>query len=187
MFISLFMGTVGFLCYYFYDFNSIKNPQGIGRYFFGIGSLCVGISLIYEIYTQHSSMNTHNLWFYVFLCLGILCFGLLIYTLFFCFDAQETYIHVNQKRMAYTKGMYALCRHPGVIWFVLGFFCLYAMMPTTHVLLYVSLMSIYNIIYIIIQDIYIFPETFYNYQEYKQQTPFLIPNIKSIKQCIQTL
>lgn len=143
------------------------------------------LSLVLEISNQINDAIING-WFFLFVFLGLLFCGLLIYTLFFCFDADEAYLQVNQLRQAYTKGMYALCRHPGVIWFVLGFFCFYGMFPTKQTLIYVLLMSSYNILYVILQDLFIFPRTFINYGEYKKQAPFLFPNMKSIRECLKT-
>ena len=57
------------------------------------------------------------------LLLGIatIFFVLLIYTLFFALPFDKTYQNESEKRMAYTEGVYALCRHPGVLWFI-GFY-----------------------------------------------------------------
>ena len=41
--------------------------------------------------------------------------------------------------------------------------------------------------YIIFQDLWTFPRTFFNYKEYQQSTPFLIPNRKSIRVCLRTI
>lgn len=182
---SLFVGTLGFICYYIYDFNTIWKPQSLARYLFALGSILVVLSLVLEISNQINDAIIKG-WFFLFVFLGLLFCGLLIYTLFFCFDADEAYLQVNHLRQAYTKGMYALCRHPGVIWFILGFFCLYGMFPTKQTLIYVLLMSSYNILYVILQDLFIFPRTFINYGEYKKQAPFLFPNKKSIRECLKT-
>lgn len=182
---SLLVGTLGFICYYVYDFYTIWKPKSMARYLFGLGSILVVLSLILEIIEQRSHICM-NVSFFIWLFLALLFAGLLIYTLFFCFDVDEAYLQVNQLRQAYTQGMYALCRHPGVIWFVLGFFCLYGMFPTKQTLIYVLLMSSYNILYVILQDLFIFPRTFVNYGEYKKQAPFLFPNKKSIRECLKT-
>ena len=41
-----------------------------------------------------------------------------------------------------------------------------------------------NLGYVIFQDIWTFPKTFSDYEEYKEKTPFLIPDWKSIKACM---
>jgi hypothetical protein len=44
-----------------------------------------------------------------------------------------------------------------------------------------------NIIYVIFQDRWTFMKTFEDYESYKTDTPFLLPNLKSIKRCLRTL
>jgi protein-S-isoprenylcysteine O-methyltransferase Ste14 len=48
------------------------------------------------------------------------------------------------------------------------------------------LFSLLNLIYIILQDRWIFMEIFPDYGEYKKTTPFLIPNSRSLRRCVQT-
>ena len=83
-------------------------------------------------------------------------------------------------------GMYALCRHPGVLWFFLFYFCLgIALYPAE--LIYAGIFySILNLCYVIFQDHWTFPLTFADYENYKRTTPFLIPNQRSIRRAIQT-
>lgn len=184
---SLIIGTIGFILYFIYDINSVKKPEGIARYFFGLGSIFVLSSVIYEIYVQRTHIQTGGISFFISVCLLFLFTGLLIYTLFFCFDMEETYIQVNQKRMAYTRGMYALCRHPGVLWFAGCFLCLYGLIGEKETFIYGLAMIFYNVCYVILQDVYVFPHTFINYKEYKEETPFLLPNRKSMRKCFATL
>lgn len=185
--ITLLMGTIGFVCYYIYDVFSILKPESIARYLFRIGTILVVISFILEVYFNIELIQTGTVFFYLYLGLLFLCLLFLIYTLFFCFDLNETYFAISQMRMAYTKGMYALCRHPGVLWFAGMFLSLYGLIGTRETLQYTCCMILYNVIYIILQDIFIFPNTFSNYASYKRETPFLIPNRKSIKRCMMTI
>ena len=48
--------------------------------------------------------------------LGALFLLLLVRTLFFAFPAEEAYARQDTGRPACTRGVYALCRHPGVLW-----------------------------------------------------------------------
>lgn len=184
--ISLLIGTVGFVLYFIYDINSIKKPKSIARYFFGVGSIFVCGSFVYELYVQKSYIEISSSIFLIYVCLMLLFTGLLIYTLFFCFDAEETYLQVSRQRTAYTKGMYALCRHPGVLWFTGCFVCLYGITRERETFFYATFMILYNVCYVILQDVYVFPRTFINYREYQQETPFLMPNIKSVRRCFTT-
>ena len=120
--------------------------------------------------------------------IGALFFlGLLIYTLFFALPFEETYCEKNKLRAAYTEGVYGLCRHPGVLWFAGAFLCMWGMLGGWRPGIYFVLMIFWNYLYIIFQDLWTFPRTFFNYREYQQSTPFLIPNGKSIRACMKSI
>lgn len=114
----------------------------------------------------------------VFLMAAVAFGVLMIWALFFSFPPKQAYVETSAGREAYTGGMYALCRHPGVIWFCLMYGCLIpgAGFPAVHALVY----CILNIMLAWIEDRFIFPEVFSNYPEYKRHTPFLIPTRKSV-------
>lgn len=122
----------------------------------------------------------------VFLTAAILFLGLLIYTLFFALPFDETYVKENHERLAYTEGVYALCRHPGVLWFAGFYFCLAGFLGSGKALRAFGVLIVWNILYIFYQDRIVFPETFSNYGAYQQTTPFLIPDRNSTAACIKT-
>lgn len=75
----------------------------------------------------------------------------------------------------YTKGTYALCRHPGVLWYSI-FSLLTASYFWYAPLVWVCLGYIgCNIALVVFEDTYVFPRLFPQYTDYKNQTPFLIP------------
>ena len=55
--------------------------------------------------------------------LGALFLLLLVYSLFFALPFQQTSLEEAAERRAYDRGVYALCRHPGVLWFILFYLC----------------------------------------------------------------
>ena len=181
--IATVASILGFSLYYIYDINSVKWRNFFMNKFFALGSAFVIASVFIVITTQPND--------FVLNPLGILSaplfLALLIYTLFFAIPFKETYIEDEQNRMAYTHGVYALCRHPGVLW-LLGFtLSIFTIIPTTTTLIYVAVINTLNVLYILLQDFWTFPKTFANYQQYKTMTPFLIPNVLSIKLCLSTL
>ena len=103
------------------------------------------------------------------------------------FDEIKYYCEENKLRAAYTEGMYGLCRHPGVLWFAGAYLCMWGMVGGWKHGIYFLLMIFWNYLYIIFQDLWTFPRTFFNYKEYQQSTPFLIPNRKSILVCLRTI
>ncbi len=89
---------------------------------------------------------------------------------------DETYAKTGKLPLVDT-GAYGKCRHPG-FWFLLiasvslciTFFSFRALMFTITV-------NLLNLLYIYIEDEYVFPKTIYRYDEYKKRVPFLVPKI----------
>lgn len=117
-----------------------------------------------------------------FWAVAAISLALLIYSLFFAFPTKEAYVRTDGKREVCDRGIYALCRHPGVIWFAFLMFslCFSAGLP----LLNAAVLSAENLAYAALQDIYFFPKLLEGYAGYKKKAPFIIPSIQSIKRCI---
>lgn len=176
------LGIFGFILFFLYDFNEIyKVHQGL-KYAFTIGFVLQLIATVGVLYTYKS--------FWVFSLFGLITSAigifLLIYALFFALPFEATYIHGDEKRKAYDRGVYALSRHPGVLFYMIFYLGLAMFVWHGATLLIFSIWSSFNILYILYQDLYIFPKLFSNYDLYKKQTPFLFPTIKSIKLFINT-
>jgi len=122
----------------------------------------------------------------VFAPIAILFLFLLIYTLFFAIPFEEAYIKASSPPKTCTTGFYALSRHPGVLWFTGFYFSLWLALSGSLLLLAGILFSLLNLIYIILQDRWIFMEIFPDYGDYKKTTPFLIPNYQSFNRCVHT-
>lgn len=177
------VGTAGFLLYFIYDVNSIKWNNRILQKFFGAGSLCVVLSTIWALTSGPGSGGMGGAAGICFGIMGFLFLALLVYTLFFALPFDKTYLEENRRREAYTKGMYSLCRHPGVLWFAGLYICLWGVSGDWYKGIFFISMIVWNYLYIIFQDLWTFPKTFTNYEEYKKATPFLIPNGQSIRAC----
>ena len=184
---QLILGTAGFVLYFVYDINSVLSKNVCLQKFFAWGSILVVASVVAEFCSAwgqgHRSVEA-----VIGFGIGALFFlGLLIYTLFFALPFEETYCGENKLRAAYTEGVYGLCRHPGVLWFAGAFLCMWGMLGGWRPGIYFGLMIFWNYLYIIFQDLWTFPRTFFNYREYQQSTPFLIPNGKSIRVCMKSI
>lgn len=173
-------GTIGFLLYFVYDINSIVWKNSLMQKFFAIGSVCVAGSAAWVLGESLSDKIAHPVVCSIFGACGLVFLGLLIYTLFFALPFDETYLKKSKERVAYTEGVYSLCRHPGVLWFAGAFLCFWGMSGDLNRGIYFISMIFWNYLYIILQDFWIFPATFTNYEEYKKNTPFLLPNRRSI-------
>lgn len=179
---ALWLGGLGFLCYFLYDVNSVGRIAGWMNRLFMIGTILIVVATSVLFWKRRSVLfqtPMDLLW----MAGGVFFLYLLIYTLFFALPFDETYVKESRYRKAYTEGVYALCRHPGVLWFA-GMYLFAALLwKSLEGLIFFVVMVILNIFYVIFQDYYSFPKTFSNYREYQRSTPFLIPNRKSIQQC----
>ena len=177
-----FLGTAGFILYLFYDINSLKWQNRILHKFFWAGTFCVIISAVWSM--TDTAFENRRLPIVTACGLGGLFFlALLIYTLFFAIPFDETYVEESRGRMACREGVYALCRHPGVLWFAGLFLCLWGVTGDRVRGIYFLSMILWNLLYVVFQDIATFPRTFINYGEYKKTTPFILPDRKSIRAC----
>ena len=114
---AVIIGSIGFLCCFLYDHNSIRLKKSFLHPFFSIGCFLIAVSTGLVIRSCWPRRGSSFFISAVFLTAAILFLGLLIYTLFFALPFDETYVKENHERLAYTEGVYALCRHPGVLWF----------------------------------------------------------------------
>ncbi|MEG0692781.1 MAG: hypothetical protein RR444_06845 [Oscillospiraceae bacterium] len=174
---------LAFVLFFIYDINGVtKNCPIIKPFFFLGGALLLG-DLIVILCLSRFQFSLDKILIILF---AILFFTLLVYTLFFALPFKETYLSDGLPSVCDT-GVYALCRHPGVLW-LLGFSTMLCFLFDGELIRYYTLTAnLLNLLYIIFQDIYTFPKLFCNYHDYKKKTPFLIPNIESIHICFKSV
>lgn len=177
-------GSIGFLCYFLYDINSVTKKKKLFQSFFLLGTILVLIATAGMIARDWKGIGENILRTGISAVLAVLAAGLLIYTLFFALPFQETYVEENHERKTYREGVYALCRHPGVLWFAFFYFAIALLLGTWRALADGCLLTAWNLGYIVLQDRMIFPKTFSDYKDYQKTTPFLVPNRSSIKRCM---
>jgi protein-S-isoprenylcysteine O-methyltransferase Ste14 len=114
-----------------------------------------------------------------FALLGVVFFAAFVYSLFGALPAKKTYLEMKNLTVIDT-GLYALCRHPGVILLALFYLFLCLALRSLGVLAVGASNTLANLAYTALQDIWIFPTTIEGYREYKKNTPFLIPTRKSL-------
>lgn len=182
----MLIGSAGFLCYFLYDCNSILWKNRVMQKLFFAGTCLVVFSTLHALWSAGNLFSHPNVRIAAAVAGAVLFFSLLIYTLFFALPFTATYVTASHGRSAYTGGVYGLCRHPGVLWFA-GFYVSLAVLAGQGAFwLFAALMTGWDILYVIFQDCWSFPRTFDNYQEYKENTPFLLPSRRSIRHCIRT-
>lgn len=181
------MGLLAFLLFVAYDINSVTAKNKIINSFFFLGSFLLIMATVGIIISSFQDIKWDWPWLSIFAIMAVVFLSLLIYTLFFALPFNETYLKSHTSATVYRNGFYALCRHPGVLWFVGFYFFLWLTLKIPLLLAAAIIFSCCNFGYIVFQDNWTFTRVFSDYHEYKKQTPFIIPNLQSIKRCLQTL
>lgn len=180
-------GLCAFVLFVIYDINSVRFQQKRIKpaFFAGVVLLIIATAMMFAAgWTGEASGRARQV---VLLALAAVFFALLVYTLFFALPFQSTYIRENGRPKVYSEGMYALCRHPGVLWFIGMYACFALAMPTAPMIWGSAIFSVCNVLYVVLQDMWTFPNYFGDYGSYKETVPFLIPTAKSGKRCISTI
>jgi len=177
------IGTISYILFYIYDINEIKKFHIIVKGAFILGIILQIGATIGIIIANLEYLNISILG----LVISILGISFLIYSLFFALPFGETYLKIGEKRTVYTKGVYAMSRHPGVIFYIIFYIGLAILQPTSTTVSTYIIWCLLNISYVIFQDLWTFPRAFDDYHKYRQTTPFLIPTLKSIKSSIETI
>ncbi len=114
--------------------------------------------------------------------LAAACLGLMVWALFFSIPAKDAYVEQAAGRSVNDRKLYALCRHPGVLFFVPGYLGLWLCcgLPLYAAAVYSAL----NVALIVFEDLVVFPSVLEGYGEYRKSTPFLIPNRDSLHRCM---
>ena len=112
---------------------------------------------------------------------AIACLAGLVYTLFFALPVGS---YADDGRVELVdRGIYALCRHPGVWWLGLFYLLVWLWCEQTPILWGGLLFTALDILYVYWQDRWVFEKSIEGYAEYKSRTPFLIPSGGSIRRC----
>lgn len=176
----LAFGCLAFVLFFLSDMNDVRLKKKALTVCFPLGAVLLAISTAVSCIRSASPFPIAVK--LIASGLGVLFFLLLIDALFFSVSADEAYIERKEGRSVSTKGPYALCRHPGVLFFIPTYLCLsFAFgLPFYETAVY----SLLNILLIVYEDLRVFPKVLSGYTEYKKTTPFLIPSGKSIKNYI---
>lgn len=177
------IGCISFPLFILYDMNQIKSNSTYMKPLFLIGlTVLFSVTLKLSATVFESDYSVGFLTVAVFCLLAGLNLLLLVYTLFFAIPFQEAYVEGSKQKIC-KEGVYALCRHPGVI-FLAGFYLFLGLALGRPMMLLAGLcFSVLNLLYVWIQDLYIFPALFEGYEEYRQEAPFLIPSRVSMTKC----
>lgn len=121
---------------------------------------------------------------------ALLMLALLIYTLFFALPAGGSSAATARKdelRPLVDTGVFALCRHPGVL-FLGGFYaCLWGALGGWALGAAFVLFTALDAAYAAWQGAVVFPRSIRNYAAYRAVTPRFLPTAASLRRCLRTL
>lgn len=182
----IFLGAIGFSFILLFDIYTLKN-DGLKRKVIGLsGVVLIIYSAVMAAMVSEKVAIPAGLRIAALILWAAASF-LLVYSLFLELPFTKTYGGSKYSSELVDTGTYALCRHPGVLWFGLMFFFFF--FATGSVLLIPAgiIWTIIDIIHVYIEDRFFFPKMFASYKQYAKSTPMLIPNRDSLRRCIATL
>ena len=181
------MGCLGFLIIHLFDIVSLKRwTKGLKpiTWILGSGLLLYALAMT----CLQSGKLPSPIWStWLGWALLIISLPLLIYSLFINLPFRKTYIATGVGDKLITTGLYALVRHPWIHWFILLLLSLILVSRSSLLLIASLIWILLNILLVIIQDKFFFGRMFSGYDQYRKETPMLLPNRKSISACVKTL
>ncbi|NCB03945.1 MAG: hypothetical protein EOM69_00270 [Clostridia bacterium] len=108
--------------------------------------------------------------------------ALLLYTLFFALPKNA---YTDGRPALVDRGVYALCRHPGVLWLGGFYLCLWGVCRTQDALIAFLWFTLLDVAYAAWQDRFVFSRTIAGYSAYRARIPFLLPTVRSIRLSIR--
>lgn len=184
MTVLITIGCFAFLLMMLYDINQIGRQWKAGKYLFVIGCFLLVTVTILLIQRNSTHIVSAGWIQWISLLLSLLFLILLIYTLFFALPFNTTYVK-QEHLQVYDQGIYALCRHPGVLWFSLCYLFLALAFSSYGMGLAGVIFSFMNFLYAYLQDKLIFPRTLKGYGKYQQNVPFLLPTCSSLRESLR--
>lgn len=178
---SLLLGMLGFLLFFLYDVNSFTWRSRLLHKSFALGVTLLAAATVMDLAAALRMGAFSGLKDLILLVAGALCLAALVYCLFFALPFAETYQDTDGPPAVCDRGVYALCRHPGVLC-MLGMYLFWGLGALPATMLRNGLIfSGLNTVYVCFQDRMTFPRTFPDYPDYQKNVPFLIPTGASIR------
>lgn len=183
---SLLLGMLGFLLFFLYDVNSFTWRSRLLHKSFALGVTLLAAATVMDLAAALRMGAFSGLKDLILLVAGALCLAALVYCLFFALPFAETYQDTDGPPAVCDRGVYALCRHPGVLC-MLGMYLFWGLGALPATMLRNGLIfSGLNTVYVCFQDRMTFPRTFPDYPDYQKNVPFLIPTGASIRAAWRT-
>ncbi len=180
------LGILGFLIIHLFDFVSLKRIPLAKPLTWGAGSGLLGYGVVMVCLTgDRLPLPTWSIWLGWLLL--IVSLFLLIYSLFINLPFRKTYVTTGVSGRLVTTGLYALVRHPWLYGFIILTASLILVSSSSLMLLAAPIWIALDILLVVIQDRFFFSRMFPGYNRYRQETPMLLPNRKSVVAFISCL
>lgn len=180
------LGILGFIVIHFFDIVSLRRIRWAKPITWVVGSGLLTYSLIMICLAPGKLLmplwSTWLGWGFLLVSLSIL-----IYSLFINLPFRKTYIAAGVGDKLITTGLYALVRHPGVHWFTLALLSLVLVSRSTLLLIAAPILILLDILLVVVQDKFFLGKMFAGYDNYRRETPMLVPNRQSINAFINSL
>jgi len=184
--IYIILGVCSFLVAYWFDFVSLRKIP-LAKLVLGAGAGLLGIySLAMVCLKTNRFILPGYLSFLGWFLLFISAF-FLFFSLFWEIPLRKTYLAKGVGDKLIKTGTYALVRHPGVIWYTLLLLALLLISRSRLLLIALPIWVFIDLLYVLIQEKFYFLRMFPGYEEYKKETPMLIPTRKSLASFWRTL
>lgn len=175
------LGCVGFLFFYIFDWNKIRFVHRSLNAFFALGIITLAYATIGLLRTGTVSFTVPLPMRFLFLLFAFLSISLQFYALFFALPFTDTYWNNGEKKKVIIRGIYGMCRHPGVLFFFFFYFFLWLGTGNHLVLVAAVMWTAMDVLHVYVQDRWMFPKSLLHYEMYQQTTPFLLPTRNSLK------
>jgi len=184
--IYIAIGCLGFLIIHLFDIVSLKRLPGAKPLTWLLGSSLLAYALAMAcLQPDKLPLPIWPTW--LGWALLTMSFLLLIYSLFINLPFRRTYIATGVGDKLIRNGLYALVRHPGVLWFIPLMLSLILVSRSSLLLIAVPTFILLDIVLVIMQDRFFLTRMFDGYSSYQQETPMLVPNRQSINAFIDSL
>jgi len=184
--IYLLLGCLAFAVVFIFDINKMKQIHPILNFSFLLAFVLQVWATVGILLYGGGDFCLPGYLPRLFMGLAILFLGLMAYALFVALPFSKTYMGIKSGNQVVDTGMYALCRHPGVIWFFFLYLSLWLASGTMLMLWATILWTTLDILHVYIQDRWQFPLLLRGYDVYIRKVPFLIPTRDSIKNSLRS-
>ena len=182
----IIIGAIGFVVVHIFDLVALKRIPRLKPIIWSVGSglLIYSLAMICR-YPVKIELPAWSIW----LGWGVLAVSasLLIHSLFVSLPFRKTYVDPGVGDRLVKTGLYALVRHPGILWFPLFVLSLIPISRSSLLLIAAPTFIALDIVLVVIQDKFIFGRMFHGYERYRQETPMLLPNKKSFGAFLRSL